>query len=174
MTGSGRLIGVGQRTIELLWAPISRSDVANAGDRIKLSDYDHVSILVHIGAMASGLDADLTITASTDDGTTGATVLDVIKYRKKVLAGDWGEMTSVTDSKIDIAAGGEVVPVTDNGTLLCIEIDTADIKGLSSTYDLDWLTVAIGQGGAYAYVSSAIAVFSKGRFMTDPPLSQLA
>lgn len=173
MTGSGRLIGVGRNTVELLWDPISRSDVANTGDKFNLNGYDHVSILVHIGAMASGLNADLTITASTDDGVTGATVLDVIHYRKKVGTAAWGEMTSVTDSKIDIVAGGEVVPVTDDGTMLCIEIDAAQIKALSTTYDLDWLTVAIGQGGAYAYVSGAIAVFSKGRFMTDPPQAQI-
>ena len=173
MTGSGRLIGVGRNTVEKLWAPISRSNVANTSDRINLNGYDHVSILVDIGAMASSLDADVVITASTDDGVTGATVLDVIHYRKKVLTAAWGAMTSVTDGKIDIVAGGEVVPVTDDGTLLCIEIDSAQIKALSTTYDLDWLTVEIGQGGAYAYVSGAIAVFSKGRFMTDPPQAQI-
>ena len=174
MTGSGNLIGVGQRHVEILWNPISTNHPVLTSDRIKLSEWDHVTLLIHFGAIASGLDSDITVVASDADSTTHQATLATIRYRLKKSTAAWGEMTSVTDSKIDIVAGGEIVPSTDDNCVLAIEIDTAEILALSTTYDMDWLQVSISDGGAYAYVSSAVAVFSKGRFMTDPPLSQLA
>lgn len=172
-SGNGRLIGVGQRHVEILWNPVSTNHPVLDSDYVNMRDFDHVTLLIHFGAIASGLDSDLTIVAADDNAGTHPAVLATINYRKKKSTAAWGTMTQVTDSKIDIVAGGEVVPSTDDNTVLAIEIDGADILALSSAYNMTHVMVSISDGGAYAYVSSAVAVLSKGSILTDPPASAL-
>ncbi len=168
-----RLVGVGQKHVEILWNPISVNNAAKASDYINLAGYDHISMMFHFGAIASGFDGDLTIIADSASSSTHANTLATIKYRLKKSTAQWGAMTSVTDSKIDIVAGGEIVPSTDDNCILLVEIDTADLLALDTTYNMQYVWVNISDGGAYAYVSSAVAILSKGRYRAHQPDSAL-
>jgi hypothetical protein len=169
--GSGRLIGTGERHVEILWNPVSTNHPVLNSDYINMRDWDHATLLIHFGAIATGLDSDLTVIADSANSSTDPHTLATINYRLKKSTAAWGEMTSVTDSKIDIVAGGEIVPSTDDNTVLAIEIDTAELNALHE--GMDHFYVSISDGGAYAYVSSAVAILSKGRYSYDPPASAL-
>lgn len=174
MTGSGNLIGVVGRTAEILFQPQDINGAGVTSDIIKLSDYDHISILIQFGTITTLADCDITVVASDADSTTHTATMATIRYRKKVADAAWSEMTSVTDSKIDVVAAGEVVPVTDENCLLCLEIDTAEVLALSSDYDMDWIKIAISSPGAVSVLVGAVAILSKGRYNTEPPLQQTA
>lgn len=168
---SRRLIGAGGMNVQQAIAPAAAiSNAEAAGNVVSIRDWDHVTILINFGSFTSSLDADLTITASTAvDGTTNATTLATINFRKDDGSGTWGAITQVTDSKLDIVAGGDIA-LTAN-TQVAIEIDAAEIKALSTSVDLNYVHFDIAAGGAYAYYVSAVYILSRGRYTQDIPLS---
>lgn len=172
--GSGRLIGTGERHVEIGYAPqTSGANTAVPSDYVNLRDWDHLTILLHIGSLSnSSFDGDITVTAADDNAGSHTTSLATINYRVKLSTAAWGAMAQVTDSKLDVVSGGEI-GVADN-TLVAIEIDTADILALSSTYDYTHVLVTMGGGtSTYTSTTGCLFVLSKGRYSYDPPASAL-
>jgi len=172
--GNGRLIGTGERHVEIGYAPqTSSANTAVPSDYVNLRDWDHCTILLHIGALSSAsFDGDITVTAANDNAGSQTATLATINYRIKLGTAAWGAMAQVTDSKLDVVSGGEV-GVASN-TLVAIEIDSADILALSSTYNMTHLLVTMG-GGSSSYTSTTGCLFilSKGRYSYDTPASAL-
>lgn len=171
-TSSRRLIGTGGMHVVPMVNPASVSNAEVTSDAICLENWDHVTLLIHFGDFTAGLDSDLTIYGDTAAAATNNTALATINFRKMTTSDVWSAITQVTDSKLDIVASGDIA-LTDN-TVVAIEIDTAEILALSTTYDLNWLYFVISAGGAYAYVMGAVAILQRGRYTTDIPITVIA
>lgn len=173
-SGNGRLVGVGQRSVEIGYAPqVSGANTAVTSDYVSLAGWDHVSILLHIGAVSSAsFDGDITVTAANDNAGSQTATLATINYRIKLATAAWGAMAQVTDSKLDVVTGGDVGVAAD--TVVLIEIDSADILALSTTYNMTHVMVTMGGGtSSYTSTTGCLFVLSKGRYLTDPPASAL-
>jgi hypothetical protein len=166
-------LGVGGHHIVPLVAPASVSNAKVTSDNIKLDNTRHVSFLLHFGAMTADLDADLTVIASTaaTPGTNDTTLAN-IKFRKMTTSDVWSALAEVSDSKLDIVAGGDITLVA--GQLVLIELETSDIKGLSDTVDLNYVRFEIAAGGAYAYLLSADAILHPARYSGNIPATAIA
>ncbi|MBU1778002.1 MAG: hypothetical protein KJ899_15360 [Gammaproteobacteria bacterium] len=169
---SRRLIGVGGCHIVPLVNPASVSNATVTSDAVSLRDWDHLTILLHFGTMTTSLDCDLTIYGDTAASATHNTALATINFRKMTTSDTWGAITTVTDSKLDIAAGGDIT--ISSNQLVAIEIDAAEILALSTTYDLRFVYFTIDAGGAYAYILGAQAILSRGTRMSDIPATVIA
>jgi hypothetical protein len=167
------IIGAGAGTVEIMVNPASVSNTLVTSDAVSLAGYDHLTLLLHFGAMHDSLDSDITIYGDTAAAATNNTALATIKYRVKVSTAAWGAMTSVSDSKLDVVAAGDIDPSTSDNCLVAIEIDAADILALSTTYDLKYVYFTVSAGGAYAYLLGAVAILSRGRYTDDSPASTL-
>jgi len=83
---------------------------------------------------------------------THSTAMNNFTYRKA--AGTTGTdedvfaaSATITDSKIDYVAAGEIVPDTDDDCLVVIDIDAAEVKAAGTSYNYDCVKVAMGDPG---------------------------
>ena len=172
MMQSGNQVGTGRNTIEPLFDTVDLNAAGiSASAYIKLTDYDHVSLWIHFGVITTGASAAITVVGSDDSNGTHTVALTPLRWRKKVGKAAWGAMASKATS-LTVVAGGDIVPVTDAGAYALIEIDAAEILALSSTYDLQYVRLAISNPGSVSVLASGEAIFSKGTLMTEPPLVQ--
>lgn len=165
------LIGAGGATIVPAWPPLSYSSTAMAGDYIKISDWDHITCLISLGAVPGTSDADITVYGATSNAGANETVLTTLKFRVMNTTDTWSDLTTVTDSKIDIGDGLDVED--EDNQLVAIEIDAIDIAALSTTVDLNYMNLRVSSAGQIV-VAGANYILTRGRFTPDIPKTVIA
>jgi len=128
--------------LDRIWSDTTALD----GDIVSLKCYEQVGVLIQISAIASVPDTDLSFYACTDVAGSNATAIATITYRKMATTDTWTQPVTVTDSKLDIVAGGDIVPGTDE--LVFVEFNGAEINNASTTVkNLDCFFVRLSGGG---------------------------
>ena len=124
------------------WAPVDINGGAKTSDYISMENYGQCSILLNFGATDSGSDVDIAINASDDVSGSNTAAINNYTLRKSTTSDTWATAVSISDSKIDYVSGGDIVPDTDDDTLVLIEINAADVRGASTSYDMSCLCVS--------------------------------
>ncbi|MBN2295451.1 MAG: hypothetical protein JXM70_23675 [Pirellulales bacterium] len=131
----------------------THTDINGAGatsDIISLADYNHVAIMFDFGNTTAGGDADITFVAADDVSATHTATIATITYRKSpgsTASDTFAAEATVTDSKLDYVAAGEIVPDTDDNCIVVVEFDSIDIKEASTDYDFNCVYAAMGNPG---------------------------
>jgi hypothetical protein len=151
---------------------------ANGGvnsDIVSLAHYDHVAILLQLGNTTAGGDCDIVVQACDDVSASHTAAVNNYTLRRSpattssdVFAAD----VSITDSKIDYVAGGEIVPDTDDNCLFVIDVDAALVKAASTTYDMDCLRLVVPNPGQ-GMPCSCTFILSKPRHMSAATTSAI-
>ncbi len=164
------LIGVGGMHVVPLVNPASVSNAQVISDNINMKNAHHVTMLLHFGAITADLDADITVIGSTAAAPgTNDTTFATIKFRKMTTSDVWSALTTVTDSKLDLVAAGDLA--LDANQMVAIEITAEDLKAASASVDLNFVRFEISAGGAYAYLLEAKAIVFGQRYEMEPPKS---
>lgn len=131
----------------------THADVNGAGvtsDIVSMKNYNRLTILLDFGNTTAGGDADITVSACDDVAGTHSAAMNNYTMRKSPASTSddaFAAEVTITDSKIDYVAGGEIVPNTDDYCMVAIELDGAQVRGASSTYEMDCVKIAIGNPG---------------------------
>lgn len=155
-----------QHKIVPMYFPADLDDTVGAttSNTVSLKNYDHCLLLFEFGSIGAP-DIDITIMASNDVAHSQTAALATINFRTMVTTDTWSALTTVTDSKIDLASGEDI---DDAGSSLCaVELDAEEIKAASSTYAMDCVYIGIEDPVGQAVVMSSVAILSKGRYKRD-------
>jgi hypothetical protein len=130
-------------------ADINGSGVTS--DVISLKNYGHVAIVLDFGNTTAGGDADITVYAADDvAGTHTAAMNNYVLRKSPGSTSDdaFAAEVAIADSKIDYVAGGEIVPNTDDDSIVVIDIEATQVKAASDDYSMDCVYVTFGNPGA--------------------------
>jgi hypothetical protein len=119
-------------------------------DVVSLKNYSHCAIVLDFGNMTAGGNGDVVIRAADDVAHTHSVALNNFTMRKSpASASDDGfaEEVMIADSKIDLVAGGEIVPDTDDNSLVVIDVDAVQVRAAGSDYEYDCLYVTFSDPG---------------------------
>lgn len=120
------------------WTHTDINGVGAESDVISLKNFNHVAIVLDFGDTTAGGDADIVVYASDDVSKSHTTALESLTYRKSGGGTDddsFSAAATVTDSKLDYVAAGEIVPDTDDNAIVVIEVRAVDVKTAGSDYD---------------------------------------
>jgi len=126
-----------------------------SGQPINLSNYQHATIIVQLGATAAaGTSFNLFCGSTQGSQTTALPTFDVFSQLTA------GTVNDVLGTKTTVTSGS-IVPTANANTFYVFEIDTATLPQ-GSPYVLFSIT-----NGANANYVSAVAILSAGRFTGD-------
>jgi len=147
--------------IHTLLVPVSING-GKSGDVINLENYNHASIVIAVGAVASGT-SKLTLEYCDDNTPTTDTAM-AFNYRKMTdgagATDTWGDLTAATSSGITID--------TANTTYL-IEIDAAEVMSASSG-SCSRLQVELSDPSGADYMC-VIAILTEPRYAKGTPVT---
>ena len=132
------------------WTHADVTGGATTSDIISLAKYNHVAIVLDFGNCTAGGDSDIAVVASDDVSASHTATLATLNFRKSpgTTASDtFATEVTVTDSKIDYVAAGDIVPDTDDNCIVVIELDAADVLGAGTSYVYDCLYVTFSNPG---------------------------
>lgn len=132
------------------WIHADANGAGKTSDIISLKNYAHCAIVLDFGNMTAGGDSDIVVYASDDVAGTHTVALNNYTVRKSpaTTADDvFAAAATMTDSKIDLVAGGDIIPDTDDNKLVVIDIDAAQVLAAGTSYVYDCLYVTFGNPG---------------------------
>jgi len=124
------------------------------GDRFKMTNYGHATVIVQVGVSAAAWTATLVKECTAATGGT-ATAIGFSYYAEETAAGD------TLGAKQTATTTGIAAPSANNGIFYVIEIDARE---LSDGYP--WIEVSF-TNGANSVIASVVAVLSGSRFGND-------
>ena len=153
----------------VLVPPQSISNSATASDVINLKNCPVATIVIQFGSMHDSLDMDIEVLSHNSTTASGGEAIATLKFRKQVTTGTWGAWTTVTDSKLDVVAAGDIDPSTDDNCIVEIELYASALEDTEAgdTYVYTNYTA----GGAYAYLVSSHIVLNNQRYQAAVPES---
>lgn len=141
--------------------PVSISG-GKTGQRFKMHNAGHVSILVMIGVMAATKPTAMLVKVCQDVNGTGATAIAFRYYKSKSL----GLTVDQTSPPLVATAAGITTWDQGNNQFYIIEIDAAEIDATgdaSQTTDYPWIEWSVTDSGNATFMSAA-AILSAGRY----------
>ena len=135
-------------------------------DAVSMKLYHHLTILFHFGNTAVAPDVDWAVNAHPDVAMSATVALNNYTMRKSAggaaALGDlWAVETTITDSKIDYVAAGDIVPDTDDDCIVAIDMDGDQVAAAAAGYDCVSVTVpAI----AAACICGCLFILSRPRY----------
>jgi len=131
------------------------------GDRFKMDNHGHASIVISLGVQAAALTS--IIVNECDAATAGtATAIPFTYYEQTTAAGD------VLSAKQTVAATGITSPSANNGIFYVIEIDAQELSD-----GFNWIEVDIANP-AQSNIGSVQAVLSGARFQNEASATAIA
>ena len=155
-----------QTHIVQVLAPVEINGAARTTDYVSLKNYQHCTFLLCFGLETAGGDCDIAVRASDDVSGTHTADLATIKSRKSGAVGTsdaWAAEATVTDSKLDFVAAGDIIPDTDENKMVAIEVDAAAVKAASTTYGMDCVALYIPDPGQSTFLC-VLAILSGPRY----------
>ena len=143
-------------------------------DIISLKNYARCCVLLTFGDITAGVDADIALTANDDVSGTHSVTMNNYTYRKSAGStsdDSWSDDATITDSKIDLVLGGEITP-SDDGCVVVIPLDAADILGAGSSYTYNCLRVSSSDPGQ-STTCGCHFILSGPRHSTDSPATAI-
>ena len=132
------------RTIVRGWLEANITGAGAVSDIVSLKNYNHVAVLLNFGATDASANVDIVFEACDDVSASHTAAISTLTFRTSAATTSsdvFGAATTVTDSKLDYVAGGDIVPNECDNKLVLIEFDAADIRAASSTYEMSCLRV---------------------------------
>lgn len=132
------------------WTHVDINGGAKSSDVISLANYDHCTIVLDFGNTTAGGDADIAVLACDDLTPSHTVAINNFTVRKSpgTTSDDvFAAAATMTDSKADYVAAGDVVPDTCDNSLVVIDVDASAVKAAGTTYDYDCLQVTFGNPG---------------------------
>jgi hypothetical protein len=121
-----------------------------SSDIVSLKNWSHAAIVLDFANTTAGGDADFTILACDDVAASHTVAINNFTMRSSVAttADDtFAAAVTITDSKIDYVAGGEIIPDTCDNSIVVIDIDASQVKAAGTSYNYDCLQVTFGNPG---------------------------
>ena len=148
------------------WLTANINGAGATSDIVSLKNYNHVAIVLDFGATDAAANVDIAVNACDDVAASHTAAISTLSFRKSpaTTADDaFAAEVTVTDSKLDYVAGGDIIPDTDDGKFVVIELDAADVRAASSTYDMDCIQVVFPNPGQNCTVG-CLFILSQPRY----------
>ena len=151
------------------WVPTNINGAGATSDIISLKNYNRLAIVLDFGATDAAANVDVTVVACDDVAGTHTATIATLTFRKSpaTTADDaFSSPVTVTDSKLDYVAAGDIVPDTCDNSLVVIELSAADVKEASATYSMDCVRVVFPNPGQACNVG-CLFILSDPRYAGD-------
>lgn len=131
------------------------------GDRFKMTNYGHASIIVQVGASAAAFTKILVNECdAASAGNSNAIAYSV--YKEETAAGDTlGGRTAVTSAGL--------TPSANDNIFYVIELDARELSD-----GFEWVEVSLTNASGNSVVASAVAVLSGSRYAEDQSATAIA
>lgn len=125
------------------------------GDRFKMNNYGHATIIVQLGVSAS---APTSITLKAADAASAGNTADIgfDYYAETTAAGD------TLSGKTTVDTNGLTTVTANDNTMYVIEIDAAGLPE-----GKPWVEIALNNASGNSVIASAVAILSGSRYAND-------
>ena len=152
------------------WEPHEINGAAHTSQVVSLKLYHHATIFLLYGATDAAADVDITVNAHPDVAASATTVLNNYTFRKSTTSDVWTAEVLIADSKIDYVAAGDIIPNTDDDTMVAIDVDADQVAAATANYDC--LSLTYPDPGQVCYCG-CYYILSKPRYARTAQLSAI-
>jgi hypothetical protein len=132
------------------WTHGDANGAGKVSDIVSLKNWSHVAIVLDFGNMTAGGDADIVVYACDDVAPSNVVALNNYTFRKSpgsTASDAFAAPVTITDSKIDLVAGGDIIPDTDDNSIVVIDVDAAQVLAAGTAFVYDCIKIAIPSPG---------------------------
>ena len=148
------------------WLPADINGVGATSDIISLKNYNRCTIVLDFAASDAAANVDITISGCDDVVGTHSAAINNYTFRKSAATtadDSFSDEATITDSKMDYVAAGDIVPDTCDNSIVVIDVPASLVKASSTTYVMDCLKVAFANPGQACNVG-CLFILSEPRF----------
>jgi hypothetical protein len=148
------------------WLPANINGSGATSDIVSLKNYNHVTIILDFAATDAAADVDIVVQACSDVAAAHTAAIASLTFRKSAATtsdDSFSDPVTVTDSKLDYVAAGDIVPDTDDNKIVVIDIDGPQVRGADDDYEYDCLRVVFPNPGQACTVG-CLFILSEPRY----------